>query len=388
MFINLKKQIKLLYISTRLLSAMFVVFLASCTSKGTNPQDAERPDSILHVQYAKGFAVSYFPHYKRVDVFDPWRKGKIYMRYYLVKNNEFSTPQDGQKVLIPLQKIAATSCTHFEFLHLLGELNSIKGVCSPHLIYNAALREKYATGDLENFGDAFSMNIEKTLFLNPDALFLSGFSQEQTVGNRLMKNGIAVIYNNEWMENSLLARAEWIKFIAAFYDKETAAAECFDDVATQYNAMKAIVENVSVRPAVLTGGNFGGTWYMPGGMNYMARLFTDAGGDYFYAKNKDTGSLPLNFEQVLKHFHNADVWVGAFSDSLDELARADERNILFSAMKNKRVYNFNKRYLPDGANDFWESGIAHPHWILADMIKALHPSLLSEHEFVYMRKIE
>ena len=366
----------------------FAFCFVSCTAKKADFHDVETADSILQLQYAEGFAVSYFPQYKRVDVFDPWRKGKIYMRYYLVKDSEISTPKDGQKALIPLQKIAATSCTHFEFLHLLDELNSIKSVCSPHLIYNAVLRERYARGDLENLGDAFSLNIERTQYLNPDALFLSGFSQEQTAGNRLMENGIAVIYNNEWMENSLLARAEWIKFVAAFYDKETLAAEWFDDIAVQYNALKAIVEDVSVRPTVLTGGNFGGTWYMPGGMNYMARLFTDAGGDYFYAKNTDTGSLPLNFEQVVKHFHNADVWVGTFSNTLDELARADERNVLFAAMKNNRVYNFNNRYLSDGANDFWESGIAHPHWILADMIKALHPSLLSEYEFVYMKKLE
>ena len=360
----------------------------SCTAKKADFHDAEMPDSTLQVQYAEGFAVSYFPHYKRVDVFDPWRKGKVYMRYYLVKNNEFSTSKDGQKVVIPLQKIAATSCTHFEFLQLLDEINSIKAVCSPHLIYNAALREKYAAGDLEDLGDAFSVNIEKTQYLNPDALFLSGFSQEQTAGNRLIENGITVVYNNEWMENSLLARAEWLKFVAVFYDKETAAKTLFDNIAAQYNALKTIVENVPVRPTVLTGGNFGGTWYMPGGMNYMARLFADAGGNYFYAKNRDTGSLPLNFEQVLKHFHNADVWVGTFSNSLDELARSDERNILFSAMKNKQVYNFNNRYLSDGANDFWESGIANPHWILADMIKALHPALLPEHEFVYVKKLD
>ena len=361
-------------------------FFASCTSK-TTVSNSEQPDSVMLLHYAEGFEVSYFSNYKRVDVFDPWRKGNTHIRYYLVKNNDTKTPKDGQKIVVPLQKIAATSCTHFEFLQLLGEINSIKGVCSPHLIYNAVLREKYANAELEDLGDAFSLNIEKVQFLSPDALFLSGFNQEQTAGKRLTNNGIAVVFNNEWMETSLLARAEWIKFVAAFYDKETLADSLFSNIVIQYNTLKKNVENTTTHSTILSGGNFGGTWYMPGGKNYMAQLFADAGGNYFYADNNNTGSLPLNFEQVLTHFHNADVWVGAFSNSLDELARADERNMLFAAMKNRRVYNFNKRSLPSGANDFWESGIAYPQLILADMIKTLYPALLPEHEFVYVKKL-
>ena len=52
---------------------------------------------------------------------------------------------------------------------------------------------------------------------------MSGYNQNDTYAQRVTQAGIPVLFNNEWMESSLLARAEWIKFVAAFYNKEDIA---------------------------------------------------------------------------------------------------------------------------------------------------------------------
>ena len=122
----------------------------------------------------------------------------------------------------------------------------------------------------------------------------------------------------------------------------------------------------------MSGNNFRGTWYVPSGKNYLAYLFKDAGAVYpFYEDERET-SIPLTVEETIHYFHDADVWVGAGGNSLEELARIDEKHTWFKAYKNGRVYNWRKQRLPNGANNFWERGVVHPEEMLEDVIHILN----------------
>jgi iron complex transport system substrate-binding protein len=186
-----------------------------------------------------------------------------------------------------------------------------------------------------------------------------------------------------------LGRAEWIKFIAAFYNKEALADSLFAVTVKSYLNLKALVKTVrSKRPLVLSGDNFRGTWYQPGGKSYTARLFTDAGGNYLYKKDSSRGSIPMSFEQVFKDLKDADVWVGATNgNTLHELVAQDPRYRLFSAFKNGQVYAYTNRSTVEGGNDFWESAVARPDSLLADFMYLFHPELLPGHQWVYLEKL-
>jgi len=367
--------------------SIFIFLLFSCSPKQSEKSDTAATDS-LQLQYAEGFKVLYHEKYKEVVVYSPWKKGDIYARYFLVESPNIQTPANGQKVIIPLKSLAATSVTQFEFLSLLGELNSLTAVCSPHLIYNKTILKKFNDGELIDLGDAFNINVEKTMQLKPDAVMMSGYNQNDPYSERVSKAGIPVIINVEWMENSLLARAEWIKFVAAFYNKEKMADSIFVDISTRYENTKAKAAKVSVKPHIMPGNSFRGTWYMPAGRNYMAKLYADAGADYFYKNDTTTGSLPLNVETVLKNFSSCTVWLNCNYNSLEELKNADSKHTLFEAFRQKQVYNFNNRLLPSSANDFWESAVARPDLLLSDVIAILHPELLPEYKFIYTKKLE
>jgi iron complex transport system substrate-binding protein len=127
---------------------------------------------------------------------------------------------------------------------------------------------------------------------------------------------------------------------------------------------------------------------MPSGKSFMGKLYEDAGGTYHYASDTSLGSLPLGFETVLLHLQHADVWLNAQANSIAELLAQDPRYGLFDAVQNKCVYNFNTKTTAKGANDFWESGLAHPDKILSDVIWALHPELLPDYQPVYIRKLK
>lgn len=371
-----------------LLIIIGIFVLVSCNNKSSNNKTVKQPLTQKLLNYAAGFAVNNFEDYKEVIVFSPWKKGEIYARYYLVKDIKTKTPNDGEKIKIPLKTLASTSVTHLEFLSLLDEIQTITGVCSPALIYNPELQKNIQAGKITDLGDAFSLNVEKTLVLKPEALMTSGFNQADAAAQRIGQAGIPVIFNNEWMETSLLGRAEWIKFVAVFYNKEQLADSIFTDIEKRYNELKDRALKVKKKPKVMSGNNFRGTWYMPAGQSFMGQLFRDAGGDYFYANDTTTGSLPLNVETVLKNFAETDVWLNVNFSTIDELIKTDSKHEFFHPVITRQVYNFNKRLLPSSANDFWESAVARPDLLLGDVIAILHPELLPDYEFVYAEKLK
>ena len=371
-----------------LLIIIGICVLVSCNNKSSNNKTTKQPLNQKLLNFATGFAINNFENYKEIVVYSPWKKGETYARYYLVKDEKITTPNDGFKIKIPLKTLATTSVTHLEFLKLIGELQTISGVCSPDLIYNPEIRKNVQHAKISDLGDAFSLNVEKVMLLKPGALMTSGFNQTDANAQRIQQAGIPVIFNNEWMETSLLGRAEWIKFVAAFFDRETVADTIFAGIEKRYNKLKSRIADVPDKPKIVSGNNFRGTWYMPAGSSFMGNLFKDAGASYFYANDTTTGSLPLNMETVLQHFADTDIWLNANFSTISELIKSDSKHALFRPVTNGQVYNFNKRLLPGSANDFWESAVARPDLLLADVIAILHPDLMPGYQLVYAEKLK
>ncbi len=367
----------------------FAVLSYTACSTGSNKTDVNS-DSVdsSAITYAKGFSIRHFPDYTRVVVNNPWKSGLAYETYFLVKDTKIDVPGGGVKVLIPLKTIAPASVTHYEFLNLLGVLNTVTGICQADIIYNKEIKKGIEEGRITDLGDAFHINVEKVLQLSPSALIMSGYNQKDANAQRISKAGIPVIYNNEWMETSLLGRAEWIKFVAAFYDKSQLADSIFSNIENRYNDIKQKAADIKDKPCIMAGSNFRGTWYMPAGRSFMGQLFADAGSCYFYSNDTTTGSLPLNVEKVLRDFSDTDIWLNCNFATLDELLKADSKHALFNPVKTKQVYNFNKRMLSSGANDFWESAIARPDLILSDVIAILHPEILPDYQLFYAEKLK
>jgi iron complex transport system substrate-binding protein len=168
---------------------------------------------------------------------------------------------------------------------------------------------------------------------------------------------------------------------------ENQADSIFTQIEKNYFQAKKLAENVKVKPTIMAGGNFKGTWYMPGGQSYMGQLFSDAGGDYFYKNDSTTTSISLGYETVLQNFHKSQVWLNAPVNTLQKLFAMDERNKLFEAAQKGSVFAFTAKQRPDGANDFWENGIANPDKIQMDVIWALHPTLLPYYHPIYIENL-
>lgn len=366
-----------------------ICLFASCGSKNNSQIHDTLDGKRMDVRYAKGFDIIDYDVYKKVVVYSPWIDGEVQQCFYLVKNDTVTTPPDGQKIIVPVETVAISSCTHTEFLELIGMIDRVKAMCSPNLIYNSRLQERYASGDVKSIGDAYATDIERLLVINPDVYFVSSYNQQDENSKRLLQSGVRVVYNNEWTETSLLARAEWIKYVAVFADRSEMADSVFAGIEHTYLEAKKLASSMQLthKPKVMVGSNFKGTWYVPGGKSYMGQLLVDAGADYFYADEETTTSIPLNFEMVLQNFQDSEVWLSAPTTTIDELLRMDERHALFSPTRTGEVYSFYARTKPGGANDFWESAVAHPDIVLYDVIWAFHHDALPYYQPIYIMKL-
>lgn len=360
--------------------------VCGCAGKASKAVVENCGDSV-RLLYAHHFSIVHTGDYTAVTVFNPWKPGEVLDLYYLVKNDTVDAPADGRKVLIPVESLMVNSSTHLGFLELLGELPAVTGVCNADYIYNPQIREEVREGRVTDLGDSFNLNIEKLLMLRPQAVMTTAYNVDDANSKKMRKTGLTLIHNVEWQEKTLLGRAEWIKFVAAFFDKEALADSIFSRVEERYNEIRMKAAEVQHKPTVLSGQDYRGSWSMPGGQSFNARLFHDAGGEYFYQTDSTTGSLSTTIEEALLNFSKADVWVGVQAATLAELGTADSKYRLFKAFKEGRVYNTNKRTNATGGNDYWEGAVARPDLLLSDMIKVFHPDLLPDAGFTYLEKL-
>lgn len=350
------------------------------------------PDKV-ELDYATGLEIEYHNHYKVVSVLSPWPGAKTRFSYVLV---QCGTPipsgfKREQVVEVPVTSAIALSTTYLPHLERLDLLDRLLAVSVTKQVYTPKVRERIAEGRITEVGSNQSLNLEQVLALNPDLIFTYGTGNPQfDIHPKLTEVGLPVAINAEYVESHPLGRAEWLKFIAAFFNREARAADLFSQMETRYQTLANLTRTIESRPTVFTGFNRNGTWYVPGGKSYVARFFADAGADYLWSDLEVEGSLPLDWESVYDRAGNAQFWLNANSEwqSLDSVIADDERYRFFAALARGRVFNNNARLNEYGGNDYWESGTANPDVILADLIQIFHPHLLSDRELVYYRQLE
>ena len=374
-----------------------ILFLSGCqptqershksekTVPGVNP-DSFKPD----VKYARYFSVNIQESYKTVIVKNPWEEGDTVASYALYPRGteEPDLKWAEFKIAVPVNEVVATSSPHIGFIGLLNELDRITGVAEDKYLYNAYLYDRVSKGEVSQVGSLKNSNLEVLLDLSPGMIMKTSIDNVRNEDTRLTDAGIPVCYNMEWMESGMLARAEWVKFVGTFFNRDREADSVFRHVEKAYLQALSLTSQIEDRPSIMTGNNFKGTWYMPGADSYLARLIQDAGGDYHYKNEQSTGSLPLSFEVVLDDLIDADYWIGPRAESMKELGLLDERYTLFKAFREGNVYTFNKRTSENGGNDYWESGMTRPDLILKDVIRIFHPELLPDHELYYYKKLQ
>jgi len=260
----------------------------------------------------------------------------------------------------------------------------------PHTNYISSKKTRTLIdkGVIKELGKEYNLNTEVVLELSPDLIIGFSATGDTKAYDLIQKTGIPVVINGSWMEEHPIGRAEWIKFIAAFFGTEHRAEKVFQNIKKEYLKASTLAQNTSSSPTVMSGNMFKDVWHVPGGNSYIAQFLEDANTNYLWSDHKNTGSIALNFESVLEKAKNADLWIGSGnSKSLKELADKNHRYQTFDAFKNKTVYSSTLKMGAKGGLLFYELGPMRPDLILKDIIQIAHPELLSDYELYFFEKL-
>lgn len=377
-----------------MLAAFLVLMvLESCQPKN-NPialplQDSSGQDTSLYsVSYATGFRFEKYAGGIMLMIRDPLKPGLEIARYRLVRSLSGVKPPAGcSDIKIPVKSLAASSTTHAGFLSALSAGHLLMGCNNPERLYDTLLFNRFMRGDLARTGRDLEYNLEYLIASKPDLVLQTGIDGRFIPDERLTAMGIPVMFILEWMESTPLGRAEWIKVFGVITGREKEADSLFKLVESNYLAYAKLGRQAPEKIKVLTGNVFKGTWYMPGGKNYMTRFFEDAGMDYMYKNTYQSSSLALSFESVVYHLADAPVWINVNVDSLSLLLAAESRYSVFAAVKGHRIYSVSNRINSHGGNDFWEGAVVRPDLLLADLLAVAHPELLEGHVWNFYKPL-
>ena len=368
------------------IAIVITILLLGCGNKASN-QPSTLPEQEIAVEYAQGFRMYQGNGYQRIDIINPWDRTTLLRTYILVATQDTLPTQlpEGIVIRIPLRNSLVFSSVHNSLLADLHCLDAIGGICDSEYNYIAQLQERLQKGTLTDAGNSTSPDIEQIIDLNPDAILLSPF--ENVRHERLEKTGVPIIECADYMENTPLGRAEWMRLIGRLYGCEERADSIFESIKKCYLTTAQQLITVKNKPLVITERRIGQVWYVPGGKSYMACLLNDAGAQYPWSDNQDSGSLALSFENVLDCGQEADFWLIKYHDptnlTYSDIEKEYTPNTRFKAFKHRNIYGCNTLYLR-----YYEETPFHPERLLQDLGAIFHPSLFENYQPYYFSPLD
>ena len=367
---------------------LLVIFSFSC--KKEILKETTAPISKSTIKYAKGFDIVFVNGLKKLMLKTGYQNATTIFEYLILNKTAKKASLNNQTIQVPIKEIVVTSTTHIPMVELLNEESSIVGF--PHATYISSekTRTLIDAGKIKEIGKESSLNTEILLDLQPELVVGYSITSADKSLTTVQKSGISVIYNGDWLEETPLGRAEWIKFFGVLYNKEKQADSIFNAIETNYLKAKKIALKATVKPTILSGAIMSkDIWNLPAGESFVAQFLKDANLNYLWKDSKGKGSLSLSFESVFDTGRNADFWIapGYFS-SKEQLLQSNQIYAEFTAFKNDRIYTPSTKKGKTGGVLYYELAPTRPDLVLKDIIKITHPNLLPNYELTFFEKMQ
>ena len=255
----------------------------------------------------------------------------------------------------------------------LNAEKQLTGVADLKYILVDFVKEGVNSGHIIDCGDGMNPVVEKIIDIQPDLLMLSPFENSGGYG-RLEDIDIPLMECADYMENSALARAEWMKLYGLLWGKTLEADSLFGIVDSSYVALKQMAQQIPHKTSLLTEKLTGGTWYVPGGESSVGKLIIDAGGTYPWKDDRHSGSLAMTFETVLDKAGDSEVWLfnyyGSGSLTYNRLASEYDGYRQIKAFQTKSTWYVDTQNVP-----YFEEVSLRPDFLLREYLILLHTDL-------------
>lgn len=358
------------------------ILLGSLSLLACNQEQGKAPPSVpatgngATIKYAQHFSIEHKGDTDVLYVFGN-RHNRDTTAIFVLGKGAATTPlpKNARYLRTPCKKIAALSSIYSAMFCELNAAQNLAAIDNIDYVNNSEIIAQHKAGKLVELARTPEIDLERTISLAPDIIFTFGMGDwEKDLDEKLKRTGIPVAISIDHLEQTPLARAEWIKFFALFVAKTQQADSIFNAVEQNYLALKTKAAQLKDRPTVFSEIKYSDAWYLPGGKSYVATLFEDAGAQYLWKDDRQSGSLPLSFEQVYARAKDADYWLNlSTAKSKKELLAYEPRYTEFKAFKTGNLFNNTKHTNQFGYSDYWETGMIHPERVLSDLIGIFHP---------------
>ena len=370
----------------------------SCNHSQTR-LEASGGDTV-RFEYARHLKIVKYQGYSISTLNDPWKQGKILHTYALVPKGKagdevckaFSSDNNQEVTIVrtPITRSVVFTTVHCALLYDLKAESAIKGVCDLQYISipDVQQRAKLPISDAHHVadcGNSMSSNVEKIIDLKPEAIMVSPFENSGGYG-KLDKLHIPLIEMADYMEESSLGRAEWMKFYGMLFGREKAADSLFNEVKSNYEQLMQKAQTAKQIRSVFTERMMGNVWYVPGGRSVIGGLLQDARARYVFANDTHSGSVALSFESVLDRAGKADIWLFKYNEhpsTLQELLKENAGYGEFKAVKTHQVFACDCTRQP-----YYEEVSFHPDKLLSDVIQIVHPDIAGFAPMHYYQRLK
>lgn len=377
------------------ITSLKIVLVASLLAIVSCKKEAQRAvlkSASAKITHAKGFDIVEEKGNKKLIIKSAYQNATEDATYPLSKKMSSTALASAQlnTIQIPVKNIVVTSTTHIPMVELLQSENTIVGFPHGQYVSSARTRKLLDAGKIAEIGKENSLNTEILLDLQPELVVGYSVTSPDKSLTTLEKAGINVIYNGDWLEETPLGKAEWIKFFGVLFDKEKQADSIFKAIETNYvNAKKSALLGLQ-KPTVLSGAIMSkDIWNLPAGESFVAQFLKDANLTYLWKDTKGKGSLSLSFESVFDKGANADIWIApGYFTSKKQLLESNALYAKFKAFQDDNIYTPTTKKGKSGGVLYYELATTRPDLVLKDLIKITNPALLPDYELVFFEKMK
>jgi iron complex transport system substrate-binding protein len=350
----------------------FLIFLSSFSSFAIDC-NLRSPVKSYTPRYAKFFKINYYSGFKVLIVSNH--------EYFLSNNKNIKCRLPKKIINIPVTRVALSSTTYLPSLIFLNEEQSLIAFQGKSNIVSPQFKLGHIIEIPFKFNTEYLTSINANLIMGYDSN-LSSIKQEEVFTSL----GLPVVINKDYEEKTPLGRAEWIVFIASFYDKDLLAIKYFNEIESRYLKIK---ENNKIKKSkpVLIGNILNGLWEAPGGESDLGQLVKDAGGELvFYSKNENTQHIPI--ERIVDLKTKDYIWLTHnLWETKQEVETAIKKDSRYSFVSFDKIFNNNLILNKNKANDYWEEALQRPDLLLLDLSAIIHPESYKNHKLRWYRPL-
>ncbi|KAI9034117.1 hypothetical protein DFJ74DRAFT_600737 [Hyaloraphidium curvatum] len=340
--------------------------IAGCVAN-FNASEDYFPDKVS-AQPGDGWQIQYFSNYKLLTNM----AGNESYVLFQCGTPVPSVPGVNKTFSVPLSTSSISDTTVVSYLEILGRLPGLKFVTAgtEDLIVSPCFQKEYATGTIAS---ASATNRSLAAQELASVGIQTVFSQSSAPN--------AVIWSATLGDNA--ARRNYIKYLAPFFNQESAAIDLAASMAKNYDCIA-----MASRRA--------------GADRRQTLAFTqyNAPSDF----NNQTVSWTINLPTFKRQFTTdagavAPVAVASVDMLIDETftgtsdfegflaAYGLQANSTLPFIRNKTVFRTDRIQNKQGWTAWFESAVLYNHVVLADISSVLNPALLANHSLVYLRNI-